>query len=1572
MSDSPLNSVQALERKLTVQPELLTPALGPWDRVVEHVWKPAANVAFLEPVQAVAHNINLGTQAVAGRDLLPEPAPYKLRQTELLTMDWGLQNMSSGLAMVVPYGIAAILTRKGLMTAGTVFGAEGRTATVLANKHVATILGAGLYDGFKVPKENESRLGNAIGGMAGFSVFEGGNYLVGKWSPWKQIPARMMIGSAGALTHASLSRVIATGAMPKNEELWQAAVTGSFMNLALPYAHKKMEQGFNSLIFNSGRTVPLEYLLAAELAKSDGSPTVKAMVEKNPLALGRKGKETRALTDSNTVEVAPGTTVEKIGQELAHLNKNREGTYEQGFKDAAEMLTRDSAAAKEMYLETRLRQEFEARLVEQKIAGETGRSPEIALPEKLDAATRARILGEKVSSAKDAPTYEQLWKSEFETFQKTNGTSRPTVDYGGTGDQGSWQAKLRQLETLPSAYKIEMTGEIGKAPESLRLQIWRKLFKDGDAGVRLAAIEKLGQVPESQRYNAWLEAVHSSDPHARALAVSRIGDLPAAQRLKAFQHSLSQDSILSQPRDADVPRIPDNVSPRTKELLASDPRQLLLEQLSTIRGTNNKLAAWHGAFNDARTKQAALSCIESLPESSRWAAYEHAWRSVEAMPVALQPPEVSVLVSQIHSLPPHQRLTAWRSFVESGHEATGSAAAKALASLPDRARPLTGAAESGPGNGGDVVKLQQWRSLLERVAEADKKAERAGKDAAELAKERGVTGAIEGLPEPVRASAWHEAWNRLGPERASGLTDAIQHLPAADRLAALTRVAEAGPNPNLPKAVWSVPPSDMPALLRVLQSVKDVDLRNQCLEQMPVVRLDAADPRTAATVIDLLKAADASPEVVPAKIVQKWLDMTPELPVPDGAPASSPIRQAILEGAPVRTLARVLLGDSRPDIAQRLADSNPQVVREVLRDLLHLRNDERPVLTEITSEWLNTGSLDAVAKRLTQSGYLTDFVIGYDSLPLKMIESLSRSKKGDQAVAVKNLVDAISSGKCTHEQTRLMTEISAAISAGDHSFLQKNFIEPLHKAIGDSGRDYHWRLRTASELGRLVRSGRAGDIELRMPDLRMPRIEISEPDQARLRETLENALHDDAKLAALLGDGELGRLFPTIFGHAEQGGIVGRQAAGAHEFTFDAHTRKMLRHIRENPEFGKLSPADQVNLLLAGLIHDTGKRAGSIDPGHEWVSANLGHGVLSSLGYPPERVQRIMNLVTRHVEVSFDPAQSQSARLQSSPEAAADLAVYYRHPAALKQLLILNQADIQAITRDGSLWNQHVQAEINRIAGIVGKASPGPGVPLLTTALPNKFGVFSLTGDYAVLGHSTAFLERAFLHQLSLVESPEYSLSTSLFTSKNQRAFVPDAQAAARPDVPLVVLVTGPMERISQAGRSNLSTGTESNWKDHVKLSTNKPPEMTAVLAQVEAQLRARAQEGAGPRNLREMWNQTAQFSSLTELMNRGSRDPLVRAQLDLIGALTSTADGKSLPGHNEVKINNASVVGLGILRQGKTVQFEGLPAREMNRLLGDQVPSWVVPEPRSGTIVIPKSVWQEAMRRNLPIVSLD
>src|SRR5262249_51430288 len=193
---------------------------------------------------------------------------------------------------------------------------------------------------------------------------------------------------------------------------------------------------------------------------------------------------------------------------------------------------------------------------------------------------------------------------------------------------------------------------------------------------------------------------------------------------------------------------------------------------------------------------------------------------------------------------------------------------------------------------------------------------------------------------------------------------------------------------------------------------------------------------------------------------------------------------------------------------------------------------------------------------------------------------------------------------------------------------------------------------------------------------------LTDAEQAGARQELETSLRDPEEIRGLFNEGLLGQLLPNVFGKGE--GIVGRSQGGGHEFTLDAHTARVGDAVRKEPEFAGLSETDSTGLLPAPLWQDFGKRPGANDPDHDWVGANMFYGFPGTLGYEPQRIQRIVNLVSRHAEAGFIPGMNTPERMTSDQKFADDLATHYRRPLDDVKLRILNRSDIGNINNSAT------------------------------------------------------------------------------------------------------------------------------------------------------------------------------------------------------------------------------------------------------------------------------------------------
>lgn len=1502
----PHNSELPLALSSAPQELLSKDSAGNW--LQDNIWKPAVNTAVIEPHNAITSPINDAARGLGAKEgLLADWNNYELPQARLFSSEWFAQNISSGLAMVVPYGIAALTTRGGLRSLGAKLETKGLTAEILKSKSTATILGASIYDGLRKPKENETRLGNALGGAVGFSIFEGGNHLSRDLKGGRMLLARALTGMTGATTQHSLSHFVATGLMPDKEHLLAAAASGATMNIVLPKVNEKLVEFANAGNKALGRGQNIsDYLneLAARQAKDPLiSETLAAKAAAHPFARVQEVKfgDSRS---GNLIKIGEGPAkAERLGHELSHLDLAPE--IELRFENARKLQQSGQAdAAKQAFVDARVMQEQAARLIEQKIAGELGsgahKSASIELaPEK--------ILAEIASNGK---TYAENFLADFLRFQDSKGRFRPQEDFRPFNDNSAqaWQKRQLNLSDANQAEKLAILANLKDAPESQLRTLWGKLLKDPDTAVRQSAVDAIASLPPAARYKCWLEAAGSHDAAVRAQAISNIGKLPADSRYDAFKQALKQRAVLSGLQELDA-------------------ASRLVKQIETLPSSKLKEQAWNEALADPRISEAAKDNLAVLPEGPR----ANAWRQMLRQGIS----NASKLAEQIPELAEGDRVGAWRELVRMPGALDGQAAARALASLPEGG--------IGPAS---TSRFAEWRRLLT--------------SSLENGGNKGVFECIQQLPESMRATAWHAAFAKLGPAQAESASRAINSLPEKEFLPAMQRAVKEAPSPVLAESFNKVPAESVSALQKSIVEIPDAHLRAQLTRSLPIWKLSSMPLENRVSEMQKIFAIAAEhPDAFPPSTLRHWWwHLLPEKASSDPTVLqhARPLQEALAASLPAKQLASIIFPEN-PELASRFADASPQAVREISARFQHGSESSIAALEKLAQSFLESRSLPDTA-RLALSLNLNERG-GRDSSVPDLLAGLAKDSSTQQYLETKNiLLDAVQKSTDA-ESTAYAVSLAGSLRARDPASFDAGLLKTLEAELISPEGDYMRKLSIASELARLSREGRLGDAKFSLPELRMPKVEIAEPQQAKLRNEVETALFKEAGVEKLLGAGTLGKLFPQIFGEAKDGGIVGRKQGQPHEFSVDKHTLKLIDEVRKNPEFNKLSPADQTNLLWAALLHDTGKQPGLSPVGHEWASAKIAYGVLSSLGYPPERVQRIAALINRHNEAGYLPGSNSS--VLADPKAAQDLAVFYRHPEALRQLAILNESDIRAITADSRLWTGEAKAAISEITAVLARSRQGlniPEMPILLSQVKPGFGLRTLEGDWRLLLHTSGNLESKFFEQLPVIESPNYSISTSLLTPGHLHLYSPQARLAA--------IIAGPPENISMAAREAM-TGTNVNWTRHLAQTAAAAPEMLALAAEVDAALARRA---VGPKSLKELAKETARFDNIDQIPQNS---PLRQALDLLISAMTRDQRGKALNAPNEVKLNNPTVVGIGIMSGGKPLVFEGMDAASRLKMISEgKTASLIKDKPQADAVVIPESLWKEAVKRHLPFLVLD
>lgn len=715
-------------------------------------------------------------------------------------------------------------------------------------------------------------------------------------------------------------------------------------------------------------------------------------------------------------------------------------------------------------------------------------------------------------------------------------------------------------------------------------------------------------------------------------------------------------------------------------------------------------------------------------------------------------------------------------------------------------------------------------------------------------------------------------------------------------------------------------------------------------------------------------------------------------------PVGRDYRQTVATDADPRFLGHLFFYDEHWAASDQLAQTNPDLLRELASSsrpngsiprseaLANLTVGDKPFTAAQIVESLTTLADQTGANKIFP---LTDYDVNalarysVKPEPQELVQLLG--KLHDNALSALGIGDGAADESFNQFRLKLALNLAHGISGGEEEAAKTYFTEPVETALADPGVSYEKRLSSALTLAALQRQGFEPARLIGIPELRMPKLSELSPEQAtELRSQVESALYDPDQLRAMLGSGPLGRAMPRIFGDTTDGGIVGRVQHSGHDLTLDGHLLDVVGKVGQDPEFQSLPEKDQVNLLWTALLHDIGKRENTVDLDHELSSAGIAWGVLRTLGYPEARIQRIADLLSGESDLSFNPNVPNSQMLEDQNKLD-DIVASYRHPDSLKMVTMLNTADIKSVKADGSWYTPAVASELSRIQDMGQNRVEYLNrhlLPILTSQMPAGYGVHEMS-DYNVLAHSSNNLP-TFLSQLSTAESPEFTMSASLLTPDHQELYT-----GLRPsdNKGLVAIVSGPFEHISQAYRGNLSTGYSVTWDGHVNLVRNWAGDTFRAdkfTQEAEDRLGAlnipadpQTSESNYPR-LAQSRRVLSQYDSLDEMRaQRGEDDPYVQAAFVVNRMMTTSRDGSPMQNHNEVKLNNPIVSGIGVLHQpGQQVFFEDMPADALQNIWSGSVPSWAQTGPAGtagdGAVVVPSQVWRSAQQHDLPLVVLN
>lgn len=1032
---------------------------------------------------------------------------------------------------------------------------------------------------------------------------------------------------------------------------------------------------------------------------------------------------------------------------------------------------------------------------------------------------------------------------------------------------------------------------------------------------RSEVARNLQHAPEGTARSIFSALLRDADPSVRSEAVRNIGSLPANARAKAWYEVFGRpDPSMKAAALEVIGQLPateryaawcharNHLRTISAESASGQPRAVQLVKAIEQLPNRDRYQAWESALNNRETAKPAADNLAVLPEGKRAIAWHMLQRQGKAGPDAL--------MKQVPDLAAGDRVAAFDTLVRESKGMTGESTRAALASLPEG------------------IRFQQWRKLLA---------------AAEAGEQSPVFEALSAVSDPrIKSAAWQEAFTKCGKANSESAAKAIAGLPIESRATALLRVMAEAPNNELKGALLTIAPSDVVQVQRGITKMPDSELRAQLAQSLPVYKLGALP---VAQRIDTLKNifdhAQQHPDVFAAPALRNWWKLLPEKAKTDPTAhvQENVVRDALASRLNEQQLATIIFAED-PTLAQRMASTHPDAVRAIARNFTLPQAEGSSLQLRLTAEkFLQTQSLVEATKAALSSDSAT-----IDAPVADLLAGLSKSVDRPQLIdTLQNLSRQIQDPTTPQTKTNLAIDIAVALRSKDPALFHEHVGKQLEATMNDQTVHPQKRFEIASEVARLSREGRLPEMSLRLPSSRTEvSATLSEAEQLALRGDIENAFADPARLKSFMEGGKLAEVFPEIF--QKNPAVAERLAALANQ-------------MQSSAEFAKLAPADRVNLMWAALIHEGAGAKLPAGPHLSWSTAADAYGLLDALGYPPERVQRIATLISRHTEL----APVDGNPVLTDPARARDLALVYRHPEALRQIGIYNKAKLVLEGQRPAEIDARI-GQINAAIELAGLQQRMPAVPILLSQLPRGFGVETLAGDWRVLGHTSPYITDAFLKQLGLIQSPHHAMSTSLLTPRHLHLYHPEAK--------LVALVTAPTENVVSAGTRSF-TGTNVDWARVLRDSASLAEQSEPVVREVNAALARLADTTAGaPRNIVELNRALAQVSNLSELP---ASSPYLKAVEAVYSALV-TEGGVPLAGHNEAKVVNPTLTGIGVIRGGQPVALQGVshPAVLSAMLGGKEPPSWLQVDTTGNTIVIPETVWRPLMKMGRPIVSLE
>jgi predicted acylesterase/phospholipase RssA len=331
---------------------------------------------------------------------------------------------------MVPYVVASKLAGAGLRSVGAEMGLSGTAARIMASDTTAMMLGGALVDGSRELQKGETRFGNIGAGIVGMGVFGAGNSAVRDWSIAKRaFIAYPVIGAIGAEAQHVTSQVL-SGQKPTFDDAGTTMLHGAAMNAVMPWVGAGINRALFAASTHAGRPVAADRF-AEQTGLRGQSPSLDAKVSEFPLARVKVSYDSNAssvdLSNQNiriglgdvrngSQSLRTATTGERFGHELQHLSlaKQSEPTYRQ----IAGTLNFAPEQARQQFGSFRASQERTAQSFGEQVRSEINGEKVVA---------RTALQSQEPSQL--SRTHNQLFESDWQKFQQSNGAYRPTIDF---------------------------------------------------------------------------------------------------------------------------------------------------------------------------------------------------------------------------------------------------------------------------------------------------------------------------------------------------------------------------------------------------------------------------------------------------------------------------------------------------------------------------------------------------------------------------------------------------------------------------------------------------------------------------------------------------------------------------------------------------------------------------------------------------------------------------------------------------------------------------------------------------------------------------------------------------------------------------------------------------------------------------------------------------------------------------------------------------------------------------------------------------------------------------------------